>query len=236
MTSAGQSNGSFDKVAGLCSVLSGFTTFGVHLIPLAWSHATTFEQQVWLWNNPLYLGRLWMVYLHLLLVVVAMLGVCLRKLRSSPAPSVLGFVGYLLFAFAESGRVSLALFAVNASWRATYVTSADEALRASMKTLLLAWPGINNALFVLFSLGFLAGNFFYAIATWKSRGLEKIISGALLVWALIGIYGLVEGFAGASWLRPFPEWLSFTFQPAVRFLVGAWLLGAGLKNTATEAI
>lgn len=236
MATAGQGNGSFYKVAGICSVLSGLTTFGVHLIPFAWSHLTTFEQQAELWHNRLYLGRLWMVYLHLFLVVAAMLGIALLKLRSSPASSVLGFVGYALFAFTESARVSLTLFAVNASWRAALATSSDEAVRAAMKTLLLGWPGINNSLFVLFSLGFMSGNFFYAIATWKSRGLEKVVSSAFLVWALITAYGLAEGFGGASWLRPLPEWLSFTFQPGVRFLVGFWLLRTAAQSSRAAAV
>ena len=224
MSQARQFTASFYKVAGISSIGSGLTTFAVHLVPLAWNNVTTFEQQVGLRSHPLYLSRLWMVYLHLLLVVIAMVGVALRKIRVAPGPAVLGLIGYVLFAFAESSRVSLALFAVNASWRATYASTADEAIRASMHTLLLAWPGINDALFVLFSLGFAAGNFFYALATWKSWGIERVVSFALLIWSLIGAYGIAQGYVGPSWLPPLPEWLSYTFQPAVRFLIGAWLL------------
>jgi hypothetical protein len=214
----------FYKVAGVCSIGSGLTTLAVHLVPLAWSNVTTLEQQVGLRSNPLYLSRLWMVYLHLLLVVIAMVGVALRKIRVAPGAAILGLIGYVFFAFAESIRVSLALFALNASWRTIYASTADEAIRASMRTLLLSWPGLNDALFVLFSLGFAAGNFFYGAATWKSRGTEKAVSISLLIWALIGVYGLAQGHAGASWLPPPPEWLSYTFQPAVRLLIGAWLL------------
>jgi hypothetical protein len=55
-------------------------------------------------------------------------------------------------------------------------------------------------------------------------GIERTISVALLIWALIGIYEIAQFSAGASRLWPLPEWLSYTFQPAVRFLIGAWLL------------
>lgn len=214
---------SFYKAAGICALLSGLTTFAVHLLPLAWSSATTFEQQVALRLNPLYLARLWVVYLHLSLVVVSMLGIALIKLRTSPGPALLGLIGYLLFAFTESARVSLSLFAVNGSWRALYATSSDEAIRSAMRTLLLGWPGISEALFVLFMLGFAAGNLSYAVATWRSEGIEKAISVALLIWAMMGAYEIAQFSVGAR-LWPLPEWVSYTFQPAVRFLIGAWLV------------
>ncbi len=216
-------NVSFIKAAAVCAILSGLTTFAVHLVPLAWAGATTFDQLVALRLNPLYLARLWMVYLHLFFVVTSMVGIALIKSRASAGLVVVALIGYVLFAFTESTRISLALFAVNASWRAAYATSSDEAIRSAMRTLLLGWPGINDALFVLFVLGFSTGNLFYSIATWKSVGLEKIVSIALLIWAAVGFYGIAGGYAGASWLWRLPEWLDYTFQPAVRFLIGLWL-------------
>jgi len=232
VTEATLPRNSFYRVAGICALLSGLTTFAVHLIPLAWRGATTFDQQVALRLNPLYVARLWIVYLHLSLVVVSMLGIALRKLRTSPGPALLGLIGYLLFAFTESARVSLSLFAVNGSWRELYATSSDEATRAAMRTLLLGWPGINDALFVLFMLGFAFGNLSYAIATWRSEGIEKAISVALLIWAMIGAYEIAQFASRESRLWPLPEWLSYTFQPAVRFLIGVWLVSTPpLANT-----
>jgi hypothetical protein len=105
-----QFTASFHKVSAVSSIASGLTTFAIHLVPLAWSNVTTLEQQVGLRSHPLYLSRLWMVYLHLLLVVIAMVGVALRKIRVAPGPAILGLIGYVFFAFAESSRVSLALF------------------------------------------------------------------------------------------------------------------------------
>ncbi len=61
MKEAAHPRSSFYEVAGICALLSGLTTFAVHLLPLAWSSATTFDQQVALRLNPLYLARLWMV-------------------------------------------------------------------------------------------------------------------------------------------------------------------------------
>jgi hypothetical protein len=223
-------NVSFVKAAAVCAVLSGLTTFAVHLVPLAWAGATSFDQLVALRLNSLYLARLWMVYLHLFFVIMSMSGIALIKSRASPGPIVVGLIGYVLFVFIESSRVSLALFAVNASWRAAYATAGDEATRSAMRTLLLGWPGINDALFVLFVLGFSTGNLFYSIATWKSVGMEKTVSVALLIWAVVGFYGIARGYAGASWLWHLPEWLDYTFQPAVRFLIGAWLWKMALRE------
>ncbi len=80
MSQVRQFTASFYKVAGVSSIASGLTTLAVHLVPLAWNNVTTLEQQVGLRSHPLYLSRLWMVYLHLLLVVIAMVGVALRKI------------------------------------------------------------------------------------------------------------------------------------------------------------
>ena len=44
----------------------------------------------------------------------------------------------------------------------------------------------------------------------------------LLIWAAIGLCGLLDEYGGINiWTAP--EWQAWTYQPAARSLVAAWL-------------
>lgn len=211
----------FLRAAAVCALLSAVTTFGVHLLPQLVPPVVTFDDQIALSVNSAYIFRLWWVIAHILLVLFSMWGFGALKLRSAPGAVGFGLFGFLLFGLAELFRTSLALNAVN-GWRRAYAAESSEAARASLKGLLSAWPGVGTALFFLMILGFFLGNLAFAMATWKGRGLEKAVSVALFAWAAISLAVLAAEFGGAARLAP-PEWLSVTYQPAVRFLVAAWL-------------
>ncbi|HJS51227.1 MAG TPA: hypothetical protein VJ781_04950 [Pyrinomonadaceae bacterium] len=218
------SNGSsraFFRLAAIAAFLSGLTTLAVHLLPRLYAGPNEFERLVGLHAEPIYILRLWIVLLHILLVVVSMLGVALRKLGDSPGLITLGFLGYLLFAAAELFRTAMGLAALNRSWRAAYVTATDEQVRSSLRTLIEGWQGINDGFFFLLILGFLIGNLFFGLVLVRGLGLEKIIGAALLVWTVLGLNTMI-GYTEFSSLSV-PEWISWTFQPAVRFLIAWWL-------------
>jgi hypothetical protein len=211
----------FLRFAAACAVLSALTTFGVHLFPNLYPAPATFEAQVALHANPIWVFRLWWVLVHILLVLISMWGFAGVKLRTAAGPVGIGLMGFLLFGFAEFVRVSFSLFALRA-WRAQYAAAGEEAAREALRTLLEAWPGINRSLFFLLAFGFLLGNLFYGIATRSGEGLEKGVGAVLLLWSAISLAGILNDYGGVSFLA-LPEWLSVTFQPAARVLVGIWL-------------
>jgi hypothetical protein len=211
----------FFRFAAIAAFLSGLTTFAVHLLPRFYEGPNEFERLVGLHAEPIYIARLWIVIFHILLVVVSMLGVALRKLNDSPGPIILGFLGYLLFAAAELFRTAMALGALNRTWRASYVAATDETVRSSLRTMIEGWQGTNEGFFFLLILGFLIGNLFFGLVLVRGAGLEKIIGIALLVWTALGLNTMI-GFTEFSSLE-LPEWISWTFQPAVRFLIAWWL-------------
>jgi hypothetical protein len=214
----------------VCALLSALTTFGVHLLPLLVLPVAAFDDQIALSVNPAYIFRLWWVIAHILLVLFSMWGAGALKMRSAPGATGFGLFGFLLFGLAELFRTSLALNAVNA-WRSAYAAASDESARAILKALLTAWPRVGTALFFLMILGFFFGNLCFGLATWKGRGLEKAVSFALLAWAGISACVLAAEFGGVAWLEP-PEWLSITWQPAVRALVAVWLWRAAATASA----
>jgi hypothetical protein len=194
------------------------TTLPIHLLEFP---SATFEEQVALHTNRLYLARIGVIVVHVCLVVVSMLGVAFARRRRAPALTALGFLGYLLFAVGELLRMSLVFFAVNQGWRAAYAASGDQATRTTMRTLLAAWPGINLALFNLFLFGFTTGTACYAAALLRGRGLERATGAIFAVWAATNALGLASGILPG--VPGLPEIVAVTVQPFARVLVGVWL-------------
>ena len=221
------------RVAAACALLSGVTTFGVHLLPLLVPPVVTFDDQIALSVNPAYIFRLWWVIAHILLVLFSMWGFGVVKLRTAPGAAGFGLFGFLLFGLAELLRTAFTLHAVN-GWRKAHAAASDEAARAFLQGLLSAWPGIGTALFFLMILGFLIGNLGFGAATWRGQGLEKAVSVALLAWATISLCVLAAEFGGAAWIAP-PEWLSVSYQPAARFLIAAWLWKKARESSGSAA-
>ncbi len=211
----------FIRGAAVCAFLSALTTLGVHLLPLL-HPAQTFEQQLLMVKNPVYIFRLWVVLIHILLVLASMWGVAAARYRTAAGLLGIGLGGYWIFGLAELFRVSLTLNAVN-GWRSRYLNETDPTVQEFLRQNLLSWPQVNDALFFLLILGFLIGNLFYAFALRKGVGLEKWVSILLFIWAGMSSATLLEEFLGQTWLNFFPAFLSYTFQPFVRIMIGIWL-------------
>jgi hypothetical protein len=210
----------FLRFAALCSFASAITTLGVHLLPPMLPAARTVEEAARLHDNPIHVARLWIVALHVLIVFVAAWAAALLLSPRAPGWVGLGLFGYAVFTIAELTRACLGLFAVN-RWRAAFLApDTPEATRAALRSLLEGWTGVGTSLFFVFAIGFLIGNLFLGIAAAGGRGVERTVGIVLLVWAGISFAGLLA----ASLQTPGPpDWLSYTFQPAARALLGVWI-------------
>ena len=213
----------FFKVASACALATALTTLAIHLLPELWAGADTFEEQLRLRHNPIYAARLWVVILHCLLVVVSMAAVGARRLRAAPALVGLGFLGFLFFAVTEMLRTSLAIFALNRTWRAGYEVAADEATRAALRATIGAFSGVNAALFFLFSTAFLVGLVCYGFALLRAEGGEQKVGALLLSWAALSLPGYVDTVTGGQTISVYFDWTGPYFQPVARALIGVWL-------------
>ena len=207
----------FLRFAAACAAGSAITTLGVHLLPRLWPEAQTFEQQLLYPTYPAYRVYLWVVLTHIVLVWISMVGLGAIRLKRSAGPVVIGMLGFLLFGLSELVRTSFVKFTVNA-WRVQYAAESNEAVKVMFRNHLHAWPQINSFLFFLLCLGFLIGNLSYGIAFWNTIRLERVLSGALLAWAVLTVTVICREYLGLAWLDFIPEWTSWTYQPAVRFL------------------
>ena len=99
----------FLRFAAACAILTALTTVVIHWLPETWSSADTFEEQLELRNNSLYLTHRWVVLVHCVLVVISMYGLGMRRYHEMPALIGLGFLGFVTFAFTEILRTTIVL-------------------------------------------------------------------------------------------------------------------------------
>lgn len=211
------------KFAAVCALATVITTLAVHVLPWLWADIDTFDDRLTLPHNALYMGRLWVVLLHCVLVVVSMFGVAALKFRDSPALIGLGFLSFVIFAFSEMLRTSLVLFALNRKWRVGYSEAQDETTRASFRATIEAFSGIGDALFFIFYVAFLLGILCYGCALMRDRGFDGKIGWLFLLWAALNVPALIDTFIGRESFAPYFEWVGPFFQPIARALVGIWL-------------
>jgi len=219
------------RIAAFCAALSALTTLVVHLGPNFLPAAPTFEARLELRGNPLYVAWLWNYILHCLLVVVSMYAVRSLAPQGRTALSDLGFLAFVVFAFAETLRSSLAIFALNRTWRVAYAGAADEAARERARSLIEGYAGIGEALFFVFFLAFFLGTVCYGLAFYRESDLTGGVGILFLAWAGLNLPGLVETIAGTEVLSPYLDWVVPHFQAAARLVIGYWLW----KSAATAA-
>jgi hypothetical protein len=213
----------FVKVASICAILTALTTIVVHWLPDLWSNATTFESRVELRHNAIYMWRFWIVLVHCMLVVISTAAIPCLLNGTARLIAMFGFGCYVVFAFVESLRTSLSIFAVNRAWRAGYETSNDDMRRQAFRDALDTFVGVNEALFFLFFAAFTIGLFCYGFALVLKSGIDQGVGFLFLLWGVLNLPGLVAAIAGNEALSAGFDWVGRYFQPIARLLIGLWL-------------
>ena len=209
--------------AAACAFGSALTTLAVHVLPVLWGDATTFEQQVDLRFNHIYMGQRWAVLVHCLLVIVSMLGVGAALINKSTPLAVLGFLSFFTFGITEIFRTSLSIFAVNRIWRSGYATGDDDRTRQVFRDVFTVYPGINDALFFVFYTAFVIGLLCYGLALVRIAGFDRLMGGLFLLWALVNLPVFIDTVTGRGAFGPYFEWVGPYFQPLARICIGVWL-------------
>jgi hypothetical protein len=223
----------FIKIASICAILTALTTIAVHWLPDLWSNATTFQSQVQLQHNAIYMARLWIVLIHCVLVAISMAAVPCLLSGLARLIAIFGFACYLVFAFVEILRTSLSVFAVNRAWRAGYETSNDDVRRQTFRDALEAFGGVNDTLFFLFLAAFTVGLFSYGFALLLRSGITQGFGLLFLLWGVLNLPDLVGAIAGNEALGKGFEWVGRYFQPVARLLIGAWLWNVSTQLRTT---
>ena len=213
----------FLRFAAVCALLTTLTTLAIHLLPPLWASADTFEEQLALRHNSIYLARLWVVIVHCILVVISMYAVGVLRARRHTTLMALGFVGFVVFAVAELLRTSLAIFALNRRWREEYASTTDDVKKDALRAAVEAFPGFGSALFFVFAIAFQLALFCYGFALVGGQGMDRLLGGVFLLWVLLSLPGMVDTIAGSQGASRYFEWVGPYFQPLARALAGVWL-------------
>jgi hypothetical protein len=224
----------FVKLASICAFGTVLTTLVVHWVPRLWEEANSFDAQVKLQHNPIYMARLWIVLLHCVLVVISMAAIPGLLAGKSRLIALFGFGSYIMFAFVETLRTSLSIFAVNRAWRAGYEVATDESKRTAFRNAIESFSGINDALFFLFDLAFLLGLICYGLALLNDNGSDQRIAWLFLIWGVLTFPAVLAAAVGNNSLAAPFDWVGPYFLPLARFVVGVWLwtlAGQSLPST-----
>lgn len=212
---------SFYKTAAICSIASAVTTLMLIFLPRFYGPATSFEHRLELVQHPLYQLRAWAYLIHPFLVVTAALGVAAALRRAASGTTTAGILGFVLWGFTEAAQQTLTLTAFR-RW-ALQFRDADAALRETLRAQIGVYDAMWDAMFLLLLIGFLIGNVLYASATWRGRGLTRVLSFFYLGAAFLTLAG-ISGEVGGPTLPPIlSTWLYPLLQPAARLTIGIWL-------------
>jgi hypothetical protein len=212
----------FFRFAAICALVTALTTIVVHAVPNLYAQYDTFIKRVDLRNNWIYITRFWFVLLHCVFVVVSMYAVGIRRLRAAPVLLPLGFLSFVVFAYTEWLRTTLAIFALNRTWRSAYAAANEESVKQFTEAFINAFAGFNDAFFYIFFTFFLIGCACYGFAYIHLSGSERKIGWLFILWAATGVPAWIDEVLLTN-LSAYFAWMGWYFQCIARVIIGIWL-------------
>jgi hypothetical protein len=213
----------FFVFAALCSFASVATTliliFGSTLYP----SPETLADRIALLSNEAFQVRMWAYYLHPFVTFIAALGAYVIAKRHDPGFALLGIVFIGLWAFSEALQQALSIVALNWTWRGTYL-AADAATQALYRSHMSMFDALWDGLFFLLLSGFVLGSLFMGVALLRARGFDLLIGALFLVVSALAMLNFMAGYNGPPWAGEIADLVYPVVQPAVRTLIGVWLL------------
>jgi hypothetical protein len=209
------------KIASICAGLSAITTFLLWLLPRFYT-AGGFEQALALHNNPYYIGRLWVNFIHIFLALTAYAAAANLWRRYSPALAGMGLLWFVLWGFTELLGVTTNIFAVNGSWRAQFAQATPD-VQNQLRVLIIGFQGVWNALFFLLLIAFLLGTLFFGLAAIRGQRLERWLGWLFLLAVPLTIVIILDGYAGFSLQSSVIDRVYPMLQPISRGLLAYWL-------------
>ena len=215
----------FLKFATICSFLGALTT--VLLIFLPNPVATDFESQTLLFDNKLYITKLWILFIHPQVNIIASLGIAYVLLKKYPLQIIIGTLFLLIWAYTEMSQQSLLIDTLNQIWRPGYLGAESEVTKNMFETLIKAANGFSDSKYFLVIYGFGLGSFIYGMAFIQENGLAKWIGGSLIFIGLLSLSSFARYYLGIGFLNGIVdwiyEWIYPYLQPLVRIAIGVWI-------------
>ena len=217
---------SFLKMTAICSFLGAATTAVLIFLPSP--EATEFESQVLLFKNNLYLTKLWILFFHPQVNLIASLGIAYLLFKKYPLQIVLGTLFLSIWAYTEMTQQSLLIDALNQFWRPGYIEADNETSKNMYETLIKAASGISDSNYFLVIYGFGLGSLFFGLGFILEKGLGKLLGISLIFIGILSLASFIRYYLGINSLSPIVDgcykYIYPYLQPLVRIGLGIWIL------------
>ncbi|WP_347924312.1 hypothetical protein [Pontimicrobium sp. SW4] len=221
-----EQNKTFLRATAICSFLGALTT--ILLIFLPNPETFSFETRTLLYNNNLYLSKLWILYIHPQVNILAIFGIAYLILKKYPLQIIFGTFFLLIWAYSEMSQQSLLIDTLNQIWRPGYIEANDGVTRSIFKTLINAANGISDSKYFLVIYGFGIGTLLYGLAFIHEKGLGKWIGISFIFIGILSLSSFLRYYLGLDTLTGIVnwcyEWIYSYLQPLVRIALGVWIL------------
>jgi hypothetical protein len=225
-----RNNDTFFKIASVSALLTAVTTFLLWGLPQLYNSPSNFEESVLLSENSYYLTRQWVNFIHIPLALTGYFGLTIILFQRQPTLSVFGMLWFTVWGTIEMIGVSIILFSVNFNWRSSYKI-ADEITKNVLKNNIETFFSIWDSMFFVLLIAFLFGTLFFAWATWKSKGLEKVVSWLLWLAVPLTLLIILSNYAGQNWAGQLTKYIYPFLQPISRIVLGLFIWKSiGQKN------
>jgi hypothetical protein len=215
----------FLKTTAICSFIGALTT--ALLIFLPNPEATDFEARTLLFDNKLYLSKLWILFIHPQVNIIASLGIAYLLFKKYPLQIIIGTLFLLIWAYTEMSQQSLLIDTLNQIWRPGYIGADNDVTKNMFVTMIKTANGFSDSKYFLVIYSFGMGSLLYGLALVQQSGLSKWIGGSLLLIGLLSLFSFARYYLGLSFLNVIVnwsyEWIYPYLQPIVRIAIGVWI-------------
>ncbi|MGC1255685.1 MAG: hypothetical protein WA867_09030 [Candidatus Acidiferrales bacterium] len=156
-------------------------------------------------------------------ILVAFAAVALRRMRSRPAASLLGFPFSFVFVTSEVSTRSIELFLLSRKWAVEYHAAASPAAQQLIAGRIQVWADSVGAFYFVLLAGHLLAAACFAIATWDDDHWNRIVALAFIANAVRLAGRMAEGYMGQSWLDPLNSAVYFPAVALIFSALTAWL-------------
>ena len=221
-------NSSFIRFAATCSCISAITTFLMWFLSRLIPEAHGFDETLQLANNVAYMSRWWINFAHIFFAIAAYSGAAVVLRYRSTGWALWSLLQFLIWGVTELLGVSVAIWAVNLSWRIQY-GMADAAHRNLLRTLLEGWPAVWNGMFFVLLAAFLVGSLSLGLLAIKGQGLERVSGFLLLLSVPLSLLIIAGEYWNVSFASRLQSFIYPILQPASRLVMGRWLWNSGRR-------
>ncbi len=223
----------FLKLTAICSFLGALTTILLLFLPNP--EAVDFEARALLHANGLYMGKLWILFIHPQVNILASLGIALLLYKKYPLQIFVGTLFLLLWAFTEISQQALLIDSLNQIWRPGYLEAGNGETKNMFMTLIKTANGISDSKYFVVIYGFGLGSLMYGLAFIQEIGWPKWIGAALLFIGVFSLFSFARYYLGLRSLNTLVDgWYEYIYpylQPSVRIAMGIWIFKEIKKRT-----